>query len=400
MNTLLLILGGISALYGIWFALIALLGAFRPLPARKHFAPQKRFAVLIPARNEAGVVGFLIKSLLRQAYPASLFQVIVIPNHCTDDTAQAARAAGARVLECAEPTHCKGDVLRFAFRALASENFDGYCILDADNLAASGFLSAANDALCQGMEIAQGYRDSKNPSDSWVAGDTSLFFWMMSRFYNRARSALGMSAALNGTGIVLSRALVERMGWNTCSLTEDLEFSAQCALNGVKIGFLPDAVIYDEQPVGLKDSMVQRRRWFSGTIQCFRHYGLLLLRTGSLQAMDMLAVFSGCVVQALGLISGLLTAVQLILGLWEGTLQVQGLLLSGAGMALMAYLACALFAWILCLLEKKGGRRKWSAILMFPLFLVTWLPANVWALFTPPPAWKPIAHVRATDRPE
>ena len=99
MNTLLLILGGISALYGIWFALIALLGAFRPLPARKHFAPQKRFAVLIPARNEAGVVGFLIKSLLRQAYPASLFQVIVIPNHCTDDTAQAARAAGARVLE-------------------------------------------------------------------------------------------------------------------------------------------------------------------------------------------------------------------------------------------------------------------------------------------------------------
>ena len=277
------------------------------------------------------MVGFLIKSLLRQAYPASLFQVIVIPNHCTDDTAQAARAAGARVLECAEPTHCKGDVLRFAFRALASENFDGYCILDADNLAASGFLSAANDALCQGMEIAQGYRDSKNPSDSWVAGDTSLFFWMMSRFYNRARSALGMSAALNGTGIVLSRGLVERMGWNTCSLTEDLEFSAQCALNGVKIGFLPDAVIYDEQPVGLKDSMVQRRRWFSGTIQCFRHYGLSLLRTGSLQAMDMLAVFSGCVVQALGLISGLLTAVQLIWGLWGGTLQVQSLLLAGRG---------------------------------------------------------------------
>ena len=116
--------------------------------------------------------------------------------------------------------------------------------------------------------------------------------------------------------------------------------------------------------------------------------------------MDMLAVFSGCVVQALGLISGLLTAVRLIWGLWKGTLQMQSLLLAGAGMALGAYLACALFAWILCLLEKKGGRRKWAAILMFPLFLVTWLPANVWALFTPPPAWKPIAHVRATDRPE
>lgn len=69
-------------------------------------------------------------------------------------------------------------------------------------------------------------------------------------------------------------------------------------------------------------------------------------------------------------------------------------------MALAAYLACVLLAWLICRLEKKGGRKKRTAILLFPLFLVTWLPANVWALLTPPPAWKPIAHTRATEKPE
>lgn len=57
-------------------------------------APQTRFAVLIAARNEEPVISGLIESLLRQNYPKELFDIYVIPNNCTDDTAGAAQRAG------------------------------------------------------------------------------------------------------------------------------------------------------------------------------------------------------------------------------------------------------------------------------------------------------------------
>ena len=245
MDIVMLVLGALGSVYGLWFVAIALLGSMRKYKAPAPVAPRTRFGVLVPARNEENVVAHLVKSLTAQDYPRELFDVIVIPNNCTDDTAKAALEAGAQVLACDAPVKSKGEVLRFAFERLEGRGYDAYCILDADNLAAPGFLRAANDAIQAGWEVAQGHRDSKNPSDSWVAGDTSIFFWIMNRFYYRARSALGMSAALNGTGIVLSAALVKRLGCNMVTLTEDLEFTGLCASEGVKIGFMDGAVLYD-----------------------------------------------------------------------------------------------------------------------------------------------------------
>ena len=400
MNILMTILGLLGAVYGLWFVLIGLLGSLRKYETPADAAPEARFAVLVPARNERNVVGHLVNSLMRQEYPRELFDVVVIPNNCTDDTADVARAAGAKILECAVPVKSKGDVLRFAFDALKNEGYDAYCILDADNLASAGFLKAANNALKSGCDIAQGFRDSKNPADSWVAGDTSLFFWIMNRFYYRARVALGMSAALNGTGIMISGRLVGRLGWNMVSLTEDLEFSGLCAAEGVKIGYMQDAVVYDEQPAGLWDSIVQRRRWFKGGMQCFTLYAKKLVRRRSLHALDMLAVFSGWIMMITGIISGGLTAVSVLKGVLDGNISLGRLIIIGAVMLAAAYAACAAAAAAVCALESKLKKVRISAILMFPVFLVTWGIANFWAMVTPAPKWQQIAHTRGTDIPD
>ena len=75
----------------------------------------------------------------------------------------------------------------------------------------------------------------KNADDNWVAGCTSIFFWFMNRFFNHARFSMNMSASLNGTGIMFSLETIEKIGFDTCTLTEDQEFTGICALNGVKI---------------------------------------------------------------------------------------------------------------------------------------------------------------------
>ncbi len=71
---------------------------------RKRFAqvaPVTRFAVVIPARNEENVIVALIESLNCQDYPAELFDIIVVPNNCTDDTEGVARRMGTKIVRCA-----------------------------------------------------------------------------------------------------------------------------------------------------------------------------------------------------------------------------------------------------------------------------------------------------------
>ena len=96
------------------------IGFFCVLPRKK--LPRReaatRFAVLLAARNEEAVIGSTVASLLRQNYPPELFDVFVIPNNCTDDTAGAAEAAGAKIFPCLAPVHSKGDVLQQAMAAL------------------------------------------------------------------------------------------------------------------------------------------------------------------------------------------------------------------------------------------------------------------------------------------
>ena len=62
-------------------------------------AQYHRYAAVISARNEAGVIGELIQSLKQQNYPAHLLDIYVVADTCTDDTAQLSRRAGAIVYE-------------------------------------------------------------------------------------------------------------------------------------------------------------------------------------------------------------------------------------------------------------------------------------------------------------
>ena len=395
LKAILLALNLFCGVYGLWFVGVILLGALKRYSPYPTVAPRKRLAAVIAARNEEAVIAACVGTLRAQKYPRELFDIWVVPNNCTDNTAQAARKAGARVMNCNVPIKCKGDVLAFAFaELLKKEDYDAFCVFDADNLADPGFFQAANDALCSGVNIAQGYRDSKNPADGWIAGGMSLFFWFMNRFFNRGRRALGMSAMLNGTGIVISAELIRKNGWKTFSLTEDLEYTAQCGLLGERIGWMENAVIYDEQPLSLRDSMIQRRRWMAGTLQCLRGYGLKLwgrfFRTGALQAFDFAMFYTGSICQYLGLIAGGFGAAGVCRRLLEA-FGWPGPALAALALVLGFCLLSSLAAVALCLLAGGPLRRMLPAILGFGVFLITWMPANLAALVKPR-GWRPIAH--------
>lgn len=398
LSPLIAFFSAIGLIYGFYQVSIFIIGTLkrpRQIPASDKY---HRFAAIIPARNEEAVIEKLIKSLLEQDYPPECFDIYVIPNNCTDDTRGAALSAGAKILDLDEEIHSKGDVLNSAFKMLAKEDLhDAYLIFDADNLIDPGFVRAANDALAAGYQVGQGYRDSLNADDHWISGNSSEFFWFMNRLYNQTRFALNISAPLNGTGIMVGADAIRKIGWNTNSLTEDLEFTALCALSGLKICYMRNAVLYDEQPRSFRDSIIQRRRWTSGTIQCFRRYFAKLikhaLRNRSLNALDIALVFTGPYIQLIGMIPFIATA---ILAVREMAVDLNLAVLMAiqtlAVMMLAFVILCAAFVYLICALEKKWSVKRVRDMLTMPIFLASWSIINIYCLFTKPPRWLQIRH--------
>ena len=67
----------------------------KPLKVNKNH----KFMAIVPAHNEEAVVGNLIESLKNQNYDKELYDIYVIADNCTDNTAKIAKEAGAIVYE-------------------------------------------------------------------------------------------------------------------------------------------------------------------------------------------------------------------------------------------------------------------------------------------------------------
>jgi len=360
-------------------------------PSKAH-----RYAVLIAARNEESVISGLLDSLRAQTYDMSLVTVFVAADNCTDNTAAIARAHGAVVYERFNQLNVgKGYALDFLLQHIGADypaGFDGYFVFDADNILAPDYIERMNEMFSNGHEIVTSYRNSKNFGGNWISAGYALWFLRESRYLNGARTRLGSSAAVGGTGFLFSqRILNESHGWRFYLLTEDIEFSVYHILRGEKIAICESAVLYDEQPTDFRQSCRQRLRWAKGYVQVFLRYGGQLLRgaaRGSWSCFDILPAF---VLTSLCLLANITLT---ILGLMQG---------AGVWFALRSLLEC--MGSILATLLVLGGITtvtEWHRIhattaqklvytLTFPLFMLTYLPISLAALFMKV-EWKPIHH--------
>lgn len=370
----------------------AIMGIFCLLP-RKNYPvaePKTKFALLIPARNEENVIESLIQSLRAQDYPAALFDIFVIPNNCTDNTEAVAQQSGAQILYCTDPVSTKGEVLQQIFRLLMGK-YDAYCVFDADNTVNPQFLSRMNDAIAAGAKVAKSRQSALNPYDNWVSGGYDLYFQSINLLHSCARARFPLSAKLIGTGFMVTDTLMQELGgWNTKTLTEDIEFAALCATRGYKVHYVQDAINYDEEPLSFTVSMRQRRRWSAGVQSVANRYtGKLLMKKPSWLRWDLAIHVNMIYAQLLALIPALCGLFSL-----PFTGAIATLVYSVAGF----YAGSVVLALFLSLTAKRDPRKQWKAILLYPIYLASWYPLHIWALFSKPKTWKPIVHGTAVSR--
>ena len=395
--------------------LFALAAPFKTLPPANKTT---RFAVLVPARNEAAVIGNLIDSLIKQNYPRELFEVFVLANGCTDDTPQISEEHGASVMLCEGTFHGKGDVLSYAFARLAEQSrasgpdagpaaasgtqpgaaqstgFDAYIIFDADNVVDPEFLSAMDRAYSAGMVAAQGRRTGKNTYDNVYSRIYEMYYNMLNVFYNHSQETRGCSAVINGTGWMIRKDFVDKYGFSSVSLTEDLEITAHLDLRGERVRFVPEALTYDEYPNDTRTIFRQMHRWVFGQVQCMRAYSLKLLR-------KLLKDRSTACAGTLGtFVLPILLTIMVILLIWTIFMPADypaPFRLIRAYAPLIILFAYAVFALVNMFGAKKSGlslNRLGTAIAFYPIFMCILFPFSVECLFRRNLVWKPIAHDR------
>jgi 1,2-diacylglycerol 3-beta-glucosyltransferase len=356
------------AVISLYLLVLAAASLFARRKRCEELTRHHRFAIMIPAHNEELLLGSLIHSLKRVAYPVELYDIHVVADNCSDTTADVARGLAANVHErfdLARPG--KGHALNWlAGRLLAHSDakgqYDAFVVLDADSVVSPNFLAEMNFELCAGSQLVQGLNDISNPVESWTTSLRYIAFCLICYLRPLGRSALGLSAGLRGNGMCLTRAVVERFRWDPSSPAEDHEFHMRLLQAGLTVAFAPAAHVYSQMPSSLHAARSQNIRWERGKIEVMSRYSPRLLaqgiRTGNWSMIDgalepLVPPFS----LAFGLAFGLLGA-SLLLG-WLPAIGL-GLFIVGAqvlytlrGLAIMPvrsarlYLALAYAPWFI-----------------------------------------------------
>lgn len=401
-NLIIFLLFTLCYFYQIIYAFVGLFCKSKKFEAKTNH----KFGVLISARNESAVIGQLIESIKRQNYPQDLVDIFVIADNCTDNTAQVAEEAGATVFVRENMDLVgKGYALDYAFDILHAKykdcGYEGWFVFDADNLLDENYISEMNSVFDAGYKVVTSYRNSKNYDTNWLSAGSSLWFLREAKYLNNARMILGTSCAVSGTGFLVSDEIIlEKGGWKYHLLTEDIEFSIDNVVDGGIIGYCDSARLYDEQPEKFSQSWRQRERWAKGFYQVFGRYAGRLVKNTIMKrnfsCFDMFMTISPAMF--ISLLSLVTNAAFLIIGIFNiGTLQdmIPNTLFAISMSAINFYLILFVFGVLTTITEWKhihcGWFKKIFYTFTFPLFIFTYVPISIVALFKKV-EWKPIHH--------
>jgi cellulose synthase/poly-beta-1,6-N-acetylglucosamine synthase-like glycosyltransferase len=372
------------------------------LPKHKD-APHHKFAIIVSARNEENVINNLFDSIDAQDYPRELITVALVADNCTDRTAEVAEERGnVKVYRrYSETEKGKGYALNFLLEKLdedfGPDAFDAYIVFDADNILTRNYITEINKTFSDGYEVVTSYRNSKNYGDSWLAAGSGLWFIRESKYLNGSRMRIGACPQCSGTGFLFSNEIKkENGGWPFHTLTEDYEFTCHSVVRGKKFGYCENAMFYDEQVSGFRQSWRQRIRWTKGGLQGFIKYWKQLVAglfsKKFIACYDMLmSIAPAYILSLVACLVNLVGAVLLIAtgsDFWETVLPMMKMVIGAYTILLIQSIVATATEW------RKIHTNPFKKILYaftFPFFILTFIPICFIAIFKKV-EWKPIRH--------
>ena len=235
----------------------------------------RKFAIVVPAHNEEKIIAKTIYSLSGLIYPKRNYEVFVIADNCTDNTAKIAGSLGATVLERTNADKTgKGYALRWAFDKILAEQdtFDAIIVVDADSLISGNYLEVMNYYMEQGSRVIQSSDLVLPDPGNWSVEATRIGFMLYNYVKPLGRKVLKLNMGLRGNGMCFSADVLREVPWKAWSLIEDVEYGLNLLLHGEKIDFAPEATVLAQMPVEALNAESQRSRWEIGRFGIIKTY--------------------------------------------------------------------------------------------------------------------------------
>ncbi|MGD8623005.1 MAG: glycosyltransferase [Anaerolineae bacterium] len=241
--------------------------------------------VQLPIYNELYVVRRLLQAVARLDYPRERLQVQVLDDS-TDETTRLARACVAHqraqgldvaLIHRHDRQGFKAGALA---RGLASARGELVAILDADFVPSPDFLKQTVPHLVAdpGLGFVQARWRYLNPQYSSLTRAQTIALDGHFVVEHLARNRNGLLMNFNGTaGLWRRRAIEAAGGWQSDTLTEDVDLSLRAQLAGWRALYLPEVGVPAELPPQVAAFKRQQARWATGAAQClFKLAGPLL----------------------------------------------------------------------------------------------------------------------------
>lgn len=201
---------------------------------------RRRVSVVIPAKNEAGNIGWVLERL-----PPDVDEVVLVDGHSTDGTIEAARAIRPDVVVVLDGLPGKGAALRHGVEAATGEDV---VMLDADGSMDPGELGRFLTALRAGHDLVKGSR--------FLPGAGTADMTVLREIGNRGLLALAnLLFRTSHSDLCYGYAAFRREAFQALELTADgFEIEAQLFLRARRHGLRVIEIASFEAPRRLGNS--------------------------------------------------------------------------------------------------------------------------------------------------
>ncbi len=236
--------------------------------ASEKFRNQRELcSIIIPARNEESVIKRTVLNCLQQTYQN--IEVIVICHNCTDKTYDEAQVEDKRVKVFALNTKEAGKGIALNY-GVEKSGGNYLLVLDSDGLLTRDFLENALPLFDGNYAAVQGRYIPSNRSFNFVTRMLALEGDLWSTPFMTIRSLIGRRTALGGTGYIVRKDILAKVGMFANHLVDDYELTFRLLRSGYRIAFAPYSINYDEKPPTLEFMMRQRARWGKGFLSLLK----------------------------------------------------------------------------------------------------------------------------------
>ena len=255
---------------------------FRRLHYAKCAPYLPRVAVIIPAWNEAAVIGTSVDRLMHLDYPLSALRIIVVDDASTDATPAVVAAKVAlypgNVLHLRRDRGGEGKAATLNHgldRVLADDWAQAILIIDADVIYEPVSLRRMTRHLADPEvgSVTAYIKEGSRPGN-YMTRFIGYEYIVASAAARRSQEVLGAIACLAGGAQLHSRENMEAIGGrvDTGTLAEDTVTTFQTQLGGRRAVFEPHAVVWSEEPGSIGALWRQRLRWARGNMQVTRKF--------------------------------------------------------------------------------------------------------------------------------